>query len=123
MSLKDFFESDIILPMVFAILGIVALITVIAVFLKVYSTNQKNANSPLLTQNAIVVEKRLMFDKNPNAGYFIVFEFENRERTRLFVDTRNAGLIAEKDFGKLTFQGTKFIKFERKMGNESANNI
>ena len=45
--------------------------------------------------------------------YFVTFQTENGERTELAVEGREYGMLAEGDSGQLTFQGTRYMGFER----------
>ena len=76
-----------------------------------------NNNSPELTVNAKVVTKRTaisMYNNNSSSTtYFVAFEVENGDRVELKVKGKEYGMVAEDDVGKLTFQGTRYKKFER----------
>ena len=41
------------------------------------------------------------------------FEFESKDRTEFRVNGKEYGMIAEGDYGKLKFQGTRFLEFNR----------
>ena len=45
--------------------------------------------------------------------YYVTFEAESGDRTEFRVSGREYGSIAEGDQGKLTFQGTRYISFDR----------
>lgn len=45
--------------------------------------------------------------------YYVTFQFDNGERLELRVPGKSYGLMAEGDKGILSFQGTRFISFER----------
>ncbi len=49
-----------------------------------------------------------------NTTYYICFQFETGDRLELRVSGREYGMIAEGDRGKLTFQGSRYLDFERK---------
>lgn len=78
----------------------------------------KNNNSPILTVPAKVVTKR----SNTSGGsgntsahttYYVTFEVQSSDRLELKMNGRDFGLLAEGDFGLLTFQGTRYQTFER----------
>lgn len=46
--------------------------------------------------------------------YYVTFEFAGGDRMELRVPDREYGLMAEGDHGVVTFQGTRFIGFERR---------
>lgn len=45
--------------------------------------------------------------------YYVTFEFGSGDRFEFAVGGPEFGMLAERDSGKLTFQGTRFLKFER----------
>lgn len=80
----------------------------------------KNNNSPRIVANAKIVSKRTKYTRNHHddfstgySRYFVTFEFESKDRLELKVDSREYGLLAEGDIGKLSFQGTRYLSFER----------
>ena len=90
----------------------------------------KNNNSPRLTVEAKVVAKRTNVSRHhhANAGdmtgahgyhsststtYYATFQVESGDRMELHISGSEYGMLAEGDFGKLTFQGTRYLGFER----------
>lgn len=76
----------------------------------------KNKRSPKLTVYAKIVAKRIytdIDDRNSITIHFITFEFESGERKEFRVGGRTYGLSVEGDCGNLSFQGTKYLGFER----------
>ena len=85
----------------------------------------KNNNSPRLTVDAVIVSKRAhgtrhhhhtgtgMGHTHYSTSYYVTFQFESGDRMELSVDGSEFGLLAEGDRGKLTFQGTRYLSFER----------
>ena len=90
----------------------------------------KNNHSPRLSVTASVVAKRTNVTRHshPNAGdttgahgchtttstsYYATFQVESGDRMELSVTGTEYGLLAEGDRGKLTFQGTRYLGFER----------
>ena len=100
----------------FLVLGII-----IAVIVKNILTWHKNNNSPRLTVDAEVVTKRMSVShhrhdngiNNYHTWYYVTFQVESGDRMELSVSGQEYGLLAEGDQGRLTFQGTRFISFER----------
>lgn len=45
--------------------------------------------------------------------YFVTFELENGRRVELGVKDAEYGLLAEGDQGRLSYQGTRYLGFER----------
>lgn len=46
-------------------------------------------------------------------GYYVTFQFESGDRMEFQVYGSEYGMLAEGDEGKLTFQGTRYLSFER----------
>ena len=85
----------------------------------------KNNNSPRLTVEATVVAKRGNTTRHHHHGanghmhhtynntYYATFQFASGDRIELQMTGHEFGLIVEGDKGNLTFQGTRFLGFER----------
>lgn len=85
----------------------------------------KNNESPKLTVDAKIVSKRtdviLHHHNNDNAVggahtttmYYVTFEVESGDRIELNVKGKEYGLLVDGDVGKLSFQGSRYIGFER----------
>lgn len=84
----------------------------------------KNNHSPRLTVDATVVSKRTNVSHHANANmqnhtsststsYYITFQFESGDRTEFHVSGSEYGMLAEGDSGKLSFQGSRYLGFER----------
>jgi len=85
----------------------------------------KNNNSPRLTVQATVVAKRTNISRRRHSGandhhhyhtsttYYVTFEVESGDRMELEMDGSEYGLLVEGDRGSLTFQGTRYLGFER----------
>lgn len=82
----------------------------------------KNNNSPRLTVNASIVSKRMQVSHHHNAEthtsssstqYYVTFEVESGDRMELSVKGSEYGMLVEGDRGRLTFQGTRYLGFER----------
>lgn len=84
-----------------------------------------NNEAPLLCVEASVVTKRTSVthhhhsDANmgthgmTNTDYYVTFETDTNSRLEFHVSGREYGQLAEGDRGKLTFQGTRYQRFER----------
>ncbi|MBQ2855458.1 MAG: DUF2500 domain-containing protein [Oscillospiraceae bacterium] len=82
-----------------------------------------NEKSPRLTVEAKIVGKRsdyrrTMSGKNhvhrhSRTNYFVTFEVESGDRMELELRGHEYGLLVEGDRGRLTFQGTRYLGFER----------
>ena len=81
----------------------------------------KNNNSPRLTVPATVVAKRTNVTRHANSHhhhhtsttYYVTFQVESGDRMELHVAGQEYGLLVEGDNGNLTFQGTRYLGFER----------
>ena len=86
----------------------------------------KNNKSPRLTVFATVVAKRTNVSHHYNhmgdnsavhhstsTTYYVTFQVDSGDRMELHVSGQEYGLIVEGDRGMLSFQGTRFLNFER----------
>lgn len=114
---------EIIMPvMFFAVFGLV-----FYTIFKGLKQERKNDRAPRLTVEARVVAKRTQVGHHHNSNnhmshsytrYYVTFEVASGDRMELMVPGQESGLMIEGDFGDLTFQGTRFLAFDRKMPNE-----
>ena len=96
----------------------------IFVFVKNISEWHKNNNSPRLSVDAKIVDKRMATHHHHSNGhhhhthsYHITFEVQSGDRMELRVPRDEFGLLAEDDEGVLFFQGTRYLGFKRKIDN------
>ena len=78
----------------------------------------KNNQSPKLTVPATVVAKRSDVHRGIQTmhtftSYYVTFQVESGDRMEFEVDGSDYGLLVEGDIGKLSFQGTRYLGFER----------
>ena len=82
----------------------------------------KNNHSPKLSVPVTVVAKRTNVSRrhhgehhhtSTSTTYYVTFQVESGDRMELHVSGSQYGLVVEGDQGKLTFQGTRFLNFER----------
>lgn len=85
----------------------------------------KNNHSPRLMVIATVVAKRTNVSHHHHGGvnehhhhhtsttYYVTFQVESGDRMELQVSGREYGMVVEGDVGNLTFQGTRYLGFER----------
>ena len=100
----------------------------IIIFTMIRGIKQWNQNnhSPRLTVDAKVVAKRTNVSRHAHhhgtgAGvhhytsttYYVTFQFDSGDRMELQMQGHEFGLLIEGDTGKLTFQGTRYLGFER----------
>ena len=83
----------------------------------------RNNHSPRLTVEATVVSKRGDVSHHHDAGthmthtstaYYVTFQVSSGDRMELHVPGSEYGMLVEGDYGNLTFQGTRYLGFERK---------
>ena len=84
----------------------------------------ENENSPVLTGPATIVDMRRKTHHHHSNGhhhhshtYHITFEVQSGDRMELKVPRSEFGLLVEGDEGVLSFQGTRYLGFERKLNN------
>lgn len=119
-----------LIEMLFPIMFILIFIIIVFTFVKGIATWFKNNNSPRLTVSARIVAKRQNTTHNnqPNAGdisgahgfhtisstsYYVTFQVDSGDRMELSVSGLEYGVLAEGDKGQLTFQGTRYLTFDR----------
>ena len=80
----------------------------------------KDNRSPRLTVPATVVAKREDYRRRRNENhtshktdYYATFQVESGDRMGLSLQGHEYGLLLEGDRGNLTFQGSRFLGFER----------
>ena len=112
---------------VFGVMFIIMFVLVISVFVVTFVRGikqwNKNNHSPRLTVAATVVSKRADVSHHHSAGehhhshtstsYYVTFEVESGDRMELHVPGTEYGLLVEGDRGSLSFQGTRYLGFER----------
>lgn len=116
---------EILFPIMFITVFVIVIGTFIVTGVKGISQWNKNNHSPRLTVQAKVVAKRnhTSVHRHRHAGghthrttsssYYVTFEVESGDRMELQMDGMEFGLLVEGDEGKLTFQGTRYLGFER----------
>ena len=82
----------------------------------------KNNHSPKLTVPVTVVAKRSDVHRGIETmhtftSYYVTFQVESGDRMEFEVSDMEYGMLAEGNRGMLTFQGTRYLSFQR---NESA---
>jgi hypothetical protein len=87
---------------------------------------KKNNESPVLTVDATVVTKRSdvhhyhrnigtdnMHHMSSSTTYYATFQVNSGDRLEFEIRDIEYGMLVEKDTGKLTFQGSRYLGFER----------
>ena len=78
----------------------------------------KNNQSPKLTVPVTVVAKRSDVDRGIETmhtftSYYVTFQVESGDRMEFEISDVEYGMLAEGDSGELTFQGTRYLNFQR----------
>ncbi|MEH7097985.1 DUF2500 domain-containing protein [Neobacillus vireti] len=137
---NSFFMGDFMFQIVPIFIGLIFVIVIGSILFSIFKGVgqwRKNEQSPKLSVPAKVKSKRAhvsrttdmhhhqqenhhLHSSSSHTSYFVTFEFESGDRSEFHVSGNEYGLIAEDDIGILTFQGTRFLGFERKiLKNES----
>lgn len=114
--------------MFFLVSGIILL-----TFIKGIVQWNKNNHSPRLTVDATVVSRRMDvshhnhvsagatgangYHTTTSTSYYVTFQVESGDRMELQVDGSEYGMLVEGDHGRLSFQGTRYLGFERLSGS------
>lgn len=116
----------------FMVVFIAVAVIIIVTIVRGVGTWNKNNQSPRLTVHAAIVSKRMNVSHHThaNAGdisgahgyhstsstmYYVTFQVASGDRMELSVSGPEYGMLAEGDEGELSFQGTRYLGFERKI--------
>lgn len=114
-----------IFQILFTLVFLLAIGMFIVIAVKGISQWNKNNHSPRLTVPATVVSKRTnvsshhhnhgtgMHHTSHSTTYYVTFQVESGDRMELHLPGYEFGMLVEGDRGKLTFQGTRYLGFER----------
>ena len=84
------------------------------ILIKNFTQKQKNDASPRIAVDAEVVAKRTYVQgDHAYTTYYATFQVDSGDRMELMVPYNQFGYLIEGDRGRLTFQGTRFLQFER----------
>lgn len=134
MFIGDGFGGPAMFDIMFIIVFVVVIGTFVVTAVRGVGTWNKNNQSPRLTVDASVVSRRteVSHHSHANAGdatgahgfttttstrYYVTFQVESGDRMELGVGGYEYGMLVEGDLGRLTFQGTRYISFERSSRN------
>lgn len=114
-----------IVPVIIMIVFIIVFGTIIVRMVQGAKQWRENNHAPVLSVAAVVVTKRSdVYHNNSSASdgmhhhsssttYYVTFEVESGDRMEFKVDSKEFGMLVEQDSGILTFQGTRYLGFER----------
>ena len=109
----------------FTIVFILVIGTFVVMLVKGISEWNKNNHSPRLTVPATIIAKRTNVSRHRHGGanshhhhhtsttYYVTFQVESGDRMEFYISGQEYGLLIEGDHGNLSFQGTRYLGFER----------
>lgn len=119
MGFGSFGIMGVIVPIFF----IIVFVIFIVIAVKGIAQWNKNNHSPRLTVPATIVTKRTNVSRHRGAGehhhhhtsttYYVTFQVESGDRMEFHVAGHEYGMLIEGDSGNLSFQGTRYLGFER----------
>lgn len=116
-----------IFPILFFIVFLTIIITIIMQLVGKGKEYRRNNKSPILNVEAEVIAKRFDTRRHRHNStennmmntyssynlYYITFQVESGDRMEFEVNGQEYGMLIEHDKGKLKFQGTRYLGFER----------
>lgn len=113
-----------IMGIIFPLIFIVVLGLILFTAFKGIKQWSHNNKQPVLTVNAKIVSKRMDVKHRSNhhndhvshsshTYYYATFEVESGDRMEFGLSGHDYGMLAEGDEGRLTFQGTRYLGFQR----------
>ncbi len=116
-----------VIPILVILVFAVVIIMFIVMAVRGAAQWNRNNKSPVLTVEAEIVAKRAdvthhrhhtgtdggMMHTASSTRYYATFQVESGDRMELYIPRNEYGLLAEGDRGRLTFQGTRYLSFER----------
>lgn len=113
---------------IFMVIFLLILCMFIVTFIRAIGQWNKNNQSPRLTVEATVVSRRsdVSYHHHNNGAdasmgmhttssttYYVTFQVASGDRMELAVSGREYGMLVEGDRGQLSFQGTRYLGFQR----------
>ena len=116
-----------VIPILVILVFAVVIIMFIVMAVRGAAQWNRNNKSPVLTVEAEIVAKRAdvthhrhhtgtdggMMHTASSTRYYATFQVESGDRMEFEVDGSDYGLLVQGDIGKLSFQGTRYLGFER----------
>ena len=109
----------------FTIVFLLVTVTFVVILVKGISEWNKNNHSPRLTGPATIIAKRTNVSRHrhgeanghhhhhTSTTYYVTFQVESGDRMEFHISGQEYGLLIEGDKGNLSFQGTRYLGFER----------
>lgn len=115
---------DAIFPIMFVLVFVIVIGMFVVIIVRGISQWNKNNHSPRLTVDAKIVAKRMNVSHHHNGtnehhhtststDYYVTFQVESGDRMEFYMSGQEYGMLLEGDEGKLMFQGTRYLGFER----------
>jgi hypothetical protein len=110
------------------VIVMIGFVVIISVFIMAAIKGAKqwkyNNAQPVLTVEAKVISKRMDISRHNHSHddnihhhtsttYYVAFEVKSGDRMEFHVSGQEYGLLVENDTGELTFQGTRYLGFNR----------
>lgn len=107
-----------IMQVIMLLVFVLVLGSIIVTLIRGVGEWNKNNQSPKLTVPVTVVAKRSDVHREIETmhtftSYYVTFQVESGDRMEFEVDGSDYGLLVQGDIGKLSFQGTRYLGFER----------
>ena len=108
-----------VFPYLFGIMFVTIFILFASILLSHLGRKKKDDRSPRLTVPAQVISRRTEFRRNAGHDmpgftyYYATFQVESGDRMEFSLTGPEYGMLLEGDSGKLSFQGPRYLGFER----------
>ena len=114
-----------IFQIMFTLVFVIVIGMFIVIAVKGISQWNKNNHSPRLTVPVTIIAKRTNVSRHRHGGanshhhyhtsttYYVTFQVESGDRMEFHISGQEYGLLIEGDHGNLSFQGTRYLGFER----------
>lgn len=109
-----------IVPYIIGIIFVIVICSIVFALIRNLKTWHSNNHAEREVHAAHIVSKRFDVERSGNVSasayteYYVTFELEDGERREFQVSGKIYGKLAEQDRGDVTFQGTRFLSFERR---------
>lgn len=103
-----------VFPVIFFLMFALVFGMILSTVIRSAGQTRKDNNSPRVTAEATVVTRRTQVrGDHAHTTYYATFQFASGDRLELQIPQDKVGYLVEGDRGKLTFQGLRFVSFER----------
>ena len=101
---------------------LIIVVSIISQIIRGVGQWNKNNQSPRLTVDATIITKRINVTYNNNVNefgytststYYVTFEVQSGDRIEFCACEKEYGMLKEGDYGKLSFQGSRYLGFKR----------